>query len=48
MRSSDYQEGAKAREAFERIMTALFRVPKQTLKEKPKPKHKDEKKSDKD
>lgn len=30
-------KGLKAREAFERTMTALYRVPKTAIKNKPKP-----------
>jgi hypothetical protein len=40
----EYREGPKAREEFERTMSALFKVPKTT---KTKTKHK-KKKSDKD
>jgi len=38
-----YRQGAKERENFERTMTALFRVKKSELKEKPKPIRKQDK-----
>ncbi|MGC2161220.1 MAG: hypothetical protein WA634_04870 [Silvibacterium sp.] len=44
----EYERGAKAREHFERTMTALFRVPKDTAKKPQKPERKDEKKPSKD
>jgi hypothetical protein len=37
-RKADYSEGAKARENFERAMTAAFRIPKEKAPAKPKPK----------
>jgi hypothetical protein len=40
---TEYQEGPKARDDFEKGMTALFRVPKAALKEKPKPERKQSK-----
>jgi hypothetical protein len=43
-----YDNGRKARERFERTMTALFRVPKDTAKKPQKPERKDEKKPSKD
>jgi len=39
----EYHEGPKAREKFEKGMTALFRVTKTMLKERPKPVRKQDK-----
>jgi len=36
----EYREGPKAKEEFEKTMTALFRAPKNIAKSKPKPKKK--------
>lgn len=36
----DYRDGPKAREEFEKTMTALFQAPKKTGKSKPKPRKK--------
>jgi hypothetical protein len=44
----EYIKGKKAREQFERTMTALFQVKKSDLKEKPKPERKKNQKEDKD
>jgi len=43
MKNLSYNNGPKVREKFERTMTALFRVKKSELKEKPKPERKQEK-----
>jgi len=43
MAKSEYHKGLKARENFERTMTALFRVKKSDLKEKSKPERKRDK-----
>jgi hypothetical protein len=36
-----YHEGKKAREDFERVMTALFQVRKSEMKGKPRPERKE-------
>ena len=43
-----YKSGKEARDNFERTMTALFRVPKNAVKDKPKPNAKPAKKKGKD
>jgi hypothetical protein len=40
MARHEYHEGPKAREAFDRGMAKLFQVPKEAVKERPKPKRK--------
>jgi hypothetical protein len=40
MKDAEYQEGPKAKEDFERTMTALFNAPKSTPKAPKKPKRK--------
>lgn len=44
----EYLSGKSARENFEHVMTALFRVPKSAVKDKPKPGTKEPKKADKE
>lgn len=40
----EYRSGRDARDSFEETMTALFRVPKSAVKDKPKPAPKPKKK----